>query len=67
MNISPAFEGFLRGLGVVVLVAVLSYIGNATNLSFLNPSTASLIAGLALWAEKAMSPSGTSFFGAIKS
>lgn len=66
-TISPKLEGFLRGLGVVVLVAVLSYIGDASHLTFLNPTTATLIAGIALWIEKAVGAPGTALFGSVHS
>lgn len=65
-TISPAFLGFLRGLGMFVLIAVLSYIGSADHLSFLNPTVASAIAGVALWVEHSLSPSGTAVFGSVR-
>lgn len=66
-TISPALEGFLRGLGIAILLAVLSFIANATNLGFLNNAPmAALVAGVALWAEKALSPAGTALFGRFK-
>ena len=58
--------GFLRGLGLVVLLAVLSWLANAANLSGLvNPTVGSLIAVIALTLEHAFSPAGTVFAGTI--
>lgn len=63
-----ALIGFGRGLGVVVLAAILAYVGDANNLSFLSPVTASLIASVALALENAMeSKNGKAFFGAVRS
>jgi hypothetical protein len=63
---SPALLGFLRGTGFALLVALLSYIGDATNLSgVLNPATASVIAALALAVEHAIeAKTGNALFGA---
>lgn len=65
---SPAFLGFIRGIGFAVLVAILTFVGNAANLSgVLNPATASLIAALALAIEHAIQGStGNALFGMVK-
>ena len=65
-TISPALLGFLRGLGMVVIIGLLTYIGDATHLPFLNPATASLVAVIALTLEHALSPAGTALMGAVR-
>lgn len=60
-----ALIGFARGAGFLAIIAILSYVGNVTNLTFLNPDTASLVAVLALALEHYLSPSGTALFGAV--
>jgi hypothetical protein len=63
-----ALIGFARALGVVILTAVLSYVGSADNLSFLNPATATLISGLALALEHVIeAKTGRALMGAVKS
>lgn len=67
MHIAPGILGFIRAIGVVVITAVLSYIGVADNLSFLNPATATLIAGLALAIEHIIEArTGSALFGVAK-
>lgn len=67
-NISPTMEGFLRGLGMAFIFALLTFIGNEANLAFLNPGTAAIVASLALWLEGALKNStGGALFGAVKS
>lgn len=48
---SPATIAFFRALGIVVLTAVLAFIGNQANISFLAPQYAVIISGLAVWLE----------------
>ena len=63
---SPAVVGFLRGILSVVVFAVVGYVANATNLSpLVGGSLATVIAGIAVAIEHAMSPSGTAMFGAV--
>lgn len=63
---SQAVIGALRGIGLVVLLAVLAWLANAANLSGLvNPTVGSLIAIIALTLEHAFSPPGTAFAGTI--
>ncbi len=66
-NISPAVLGLLRGVGFVVLTSVLTYLGNATNLtSVLSPQVASIIAIIALALEhKVEGKTGNALFGAV--
>jgi hypothetical protein len=65
MKISPAVLGFLRGLGLFLITSVLTYIGTADHLSFLNPVTAGLVASLALALEHAIEQkTGGALFGA---
>jgi hypothetical protein len=60
--------GFLRGLGVIVLAAVLTYIGDATNLQgILTPRSSALIAMIALSIEHSIEgKTGNALFGAVK-
>ncbi len=46
-TISPLLLGSLRGLGVVLLAALLTYMGNTANLPFLSPEVAGIVAALA--------------------
>lgn len=67
MKISPAFLGFLRAIGVVVITSVLSYIGVAEHLAFLPSWVAALIAAGALALEhKIEDNSGKALFGAVR-
>lgn len=65
---NPAVLGLIRGLGFAVLVAVLTFLGSATNLTgVLNPATASLVAALALALEHAIEArTGNALFGAVR-
>lgn len=60
--------GFLRGLGVVVLLAVLSYVGNATNISFIeNHFVQGLIVAIVAAVEHSIEENkGKALFGAIQ-
>lgn len=67
-TISPAVLGFLRGLGVVLIMAGLSYLGVAEHLAFLPPWVAALVAMAALSAEHGIEGStGKALFGAVVS
>lgn len=69
MNLnSPAVLGLLRGLGVVVLSAVLTYFADVTHLQGLvSPPVAALIASIALGLEHAYeAKTGNAAFGAIR-
>ena len=59
--------GFVKALLVVITVSVLSFLGEANNLTaVLNPYTASLVAALAASLESYLKEkNGTAFFGAI--
>lgn len=66
MQTQPAWEGFLRGLGIAVIIGGLSFIGNQTNLAWLNPTTATIVAGLAAWLEGIVQKyTGNAVFGAL--
>ncbi len=64
---SPALLGFLRGVLFAVVVAILTYLGDATNLSnLLNPTTASVVAALALAIEHSIeAKTGNALFGTV--
>jgi hypothetical protein len=67
MDTKYAFIGFVRGLGVVLLTAGLSYLGVAEHLNFLNPTVATLISAIALGLENAIeSNTGKALFGAVR-
>lgn len=65
MNITPAQLGFIRALGVAIVLFVLSYIGDASHLNGLvSDSVATLIAGLALGVEHYIqAKTGSALFG----
>lgn len=65
---NPALLGALRGLGLVVLVAVLTYVGDASHLTFIsNPWIEALIASAALALEHQIEDkTGKALFGAAK-
>lgn len=64
---SPALLGALRALGVVVLLAILNWLGNATNLQgIFSMPVDSIIAMIALGIEHSLSAgSGTALFGSV--
>ena len=68
LNLSPAWVGFLRGIGTVVLFAVLSFLANSANLTpVLGTSLAGIVSGLILAIENSLGvKSGTSLFGATR-
>lgn len=65
---SPALLGFLRGIGMVVLAAVLSYLGDEANLSgIVSASLATIVSGIALSLEHSLESKGKgALFGAVK-
>lgn len=69
MNVSPATAGFLKGLVLVIVLAVVDFLGNAANLNgILSPSIAVIVAAVASGLEshlKASSGGTTALFGAI--
>lgn len=64
---NPAILGFVRGLGVVILTGVLTYIGDASNLTGVTtPFIAGLVAAIALAIENAIAgKTGKALFGAV--
>ena len=66
---NPAVLGLVRGLGVVIGAAVLSYFADATHLQgIVSPPIAALIASLVLALEQHLEGKGKgSLFGAVKS
>ncbi len=68
-SISPAVLGFIRAIGVVVLTAILAYLGDASHLTgVFTPYIAAIISGLALALENSIeAKSGNALFGAVKS
>lgn len=70
MKLSPAWIGFIKALGVVIVYAVVAFATDATHLnSVLGPAAAAIVAGLAASLEsylKSQSQNTTALFGAIK-
>ncbi len=66
VTLSPGVLGFLRGVGVVVLAAVISYLADATHLQgVVSAPVAALIAAVALGFEQHISDTtGKALFGA---
>lgn len=67
MTLSPAQLGLIRGLGVAVLMSVLTFFGDAAHLNgLLSPLIATLVSSLALSLENHLSAKGdTALFGAV--
>lgn len=67
MILSPAQLGALRALGVVVLMAVLTWLGDTANLNgIVSTSVAAVISMIALGIEHTLaSGTGTAMFGAV--
>lgn len=65
---SPAWLGFLKAIGIVIITAVLSYLGNVANLNgVLSPLLATLLAALAASLESHIKDqTGLAFFGSVK-
>lgn len=68
-QVSPGVAGFLKGLVLVVVIAVLGFLSNATNLEFIaNPAIVSLIVAVASAIEssmKAKTAGEKGLFGAV--
>lgn len=66
---SPAILGFLRALGVIILTAVLAYVGDASHLDgVVSISLAGIISSLALGLEHSIeNKTGNALFGAVRS
>lgn len=70
MKITPAIAGFIKGLVLVAVIAVCTYLEDAAHLTgVLNPVIATVIAALASSLEshlKAESGNTSALFGAVK-
>lgn len=70
MTITPSQAGFIKGLGVVLLASLASYLANVANLQgVFNPVLATLIAALASSLEshlKSQSGNQSALFGAVR-
>ncbi len=66
---SPALLGFIRGLGTIILMAVLTYLGDASHLNgIVSALGATLISGIALSIEHSIEGvTGNALFGAVRS
>lgn len=58
--------GAIRAAGVAAIIGLLSWAGVASNLTFLNPGTATVVAMLALAIENSVAAKGPALFGAVK-
>ena len=69
-TITPAQAGFLKGLVIIAVAAVVAYLSNAANLTgIVPPAIATIVAALASSYEsylKAQSGNTTALFGAVK-
>ena len=69
MKITPAFAGFVKGLLIVVVLAVVSFMGDQANLTgIMSPVLATLVASIFSSVEssmKAKSGGNTALFGAV--
>lgn len=70
MKISPSVAGFIKGIGIAVILAVVTYLGDSSHLgTVVSPSIAVLVAAVASAIESSLKASsgGTSaLFGAVK-
>lgn len=70
MKISPALAGFIKGVLGVVVIAIVSYLGDSSHLSgVLNLGAATIVAGLFSSLEsylKSQSGNTTALFGMAK-
>jgi hypothetical protein len=58
--------GLIRGIGFAAIMGIVTYLGNASNLSFLDPTTGAILASIALAIENSMAAKGPALFGAVK-
>lgn len=68
IQISPALAGFIKGLMLTIVLAVVSFIGDANNLGMLSPAVAALVASIASAIESSMKSKdegNTALFGAV--
>lgn len=67
MTLTPAQLGLIRGLGVAIIMALLTYFGDATHLNgIVGPSIGAVISMMALSLEHYLaSGTGTALFGAV--
>lgn len=63
---SASLETFLRGIGIAIAMAILSYLSTAANIApVIGISAAAIVAALAGVLDQYFSPSGTVAFGNI--
>lgn len=67
MTITPAQKGFIHGIAIALLSAVLIYLGDASHLTmWVSVPTATLIAALAMAIEENIqSSTGKALFGTV--
>lgn len=65
---NPSTLGLIRGLGIAVLMAVLTYVGDASHLSgVLSTSIAAIVSAVALMVEHSIEGStGKALFGTVR-
>jgi len=66
---SPSTLGFIRAIGTVVLMSVLTYLGDSAHLNgIVSATAATIISALALALEHSIeSSTGNALFGAVRS
>ena len=64
----PKLTGALQALGLAIIITVLAFLADATNLSFLNnPYMATVVAGICLAIENALqAKTGKALFGSVR-
>lgn len=67
-TISPAILGLLRAIGVMLVVSLVHFLGDAANLTpFMSSSVASIVAMISLAFEHSIEEkTGSALFGAIR-
>lgn len=68
MTMTPAFNGFIKGIGLVILTSVLAFVANVGNTEpLLGIGAATLVAGIASALESHIrANTGKGLFGATK-
>lgn len=67
MTLTPAQNGFIKGVGLAVLSAVVAYVSDPSHLTFLSSGIALVVAGIASSFESHIKDqTGRGLMGAVK-
>lgn len=67
IQLSPATIAFLRGLGMSLIIATLTFAASATNIDpVFGTAAGGIIATFALMFEHVLSPNGTALAGSVR-